>query len=593
MAHLSEDARRLAVQWRTLTDSAALPEPDAGRPEVWFIVLPFGRTLADAARSGAWLPRLRDFAGRLHPDSILALLTTPEDAAETWPALRKPLYFQLCVSVKLDRPRDLGPGRLPQQHASLLILSRTRGALRHAKTRIAYSYCPACDRTTKDYGGKKHTYHEYGTLLSDVWRDLAWTPDSTPDALADRLSDLFGLEPFRTLNVVSLIGDRALRPARRRRAQIEVDVAPAEPALVSRLVQGDCLEQLRCLPENSVDFCFADPPYNLRKQYDSWDDGLEVAEYFQWCDRWLDELARVLRPGRTCAVLNIPQWAIRHFAHLKRRLTFQNWITWEGLSLPVRRIMPAHYAIVCFSRGAPRPLPGLAASGMGPAREILTSLREFYCLRPGCVQRRHADGIDDRTALTDLWWDVHRLKHNARRVDHPCQLPPALMLRLIALFTAPGELVLDPFDGSGTTSLCAALLGRRHVGIELSATYHALARQRHAILERGGDPFAKDDSVPCVKNSRVRRLGHVEYEVPKKTLQLEVRQIAHALGRLPTRADVERLSRYPIRYFDDYFINWGEVCAAARTTGMSERRRAPTHSEAMQGELFAGPGSGA
>lgn len=586
MAHRSDDSCRLTIEHRTTPSFKVLPIPDASRPEVWLIILPFGRTLTDSTRSNTWLRRLQEFAERLHPDSIVALFTTSEDAANTWPALGTLLHFQLCVSVKLDQPRDLGPGRLPQQHAALLILSCYRGALRHVKTRIAYSYCPACDKTTKDYGGKKHTYHEYGTLLSDVWRDLAWTPDVEPVAIAERLADLFGLEPYRTLTVVSLVGDRNLRPARRRRVAAPAEVAA--PALESRLLRGDCLEQLRALPEASVDFCFADPPYNLRKQYDGWDDGLDVAEYFQWCDRWLDEVARVLRPGRTGAVLNIPQGAIRHFAHLKRHLTFQNWIAWEGLSLPVRAIMPAHYAIVCFSKGPPRPLPGLEAPHVGTAREVLTSLREFYCLRAACVNHRHANGVEDRAPLTDLWWDVHRLKHNARRVDHPCQLPPTLMLRLIALFTAPGEIVLDPFDGSGTTTLCAALLGRRYVGIELSETYHNLARQRHAILERGGDPFAKANGVPRAKNSRVKRIGHVEYEVPKKTLQLDVRQIAHALGRLPTRADVERLSRYPIRYFDEYFLNWGEVCAAARTTGMSETRRAATHPEA-QGDLFDGP----
>src|SRR5207253_443771 len=148
--------------------------------------------------------------------------------------------------------------------------------------------------------------------------------------------------------------------------------------------------------------------------------------------------------------------------------------------------------------------------------------------------------------LTDLWWDLHRLKHNARRVDHPCQLPLALMQRLIALFTVPGEIILDPFNGAGTTSLCAELLGRRYVGIELSDEYHRLSMARHDLLQRGGDPFAKTAAVPRSKNSPVRRVGRGEYAVPKKTLQLEVRRIAHTLGRLPTRDEVERLSKYPI-----------------------------------------------
>ena len=59
----------------------------------------------------------------------------------------------------------------------------------------------------------------------------------------------------------------------------------------------------------------------------------------------------------------------------------------------------------------------------------------------------------------------------------------------------------------------------------------------------------------------------MRYEVPKKTLQLEVREIAHRLGRLPTREEVARMSKYPMRDFEDYFLSWGEVCAAGARPG--------------------------
>jgi site-specific DNA-methyltransferase (adenine-specific) len=149
------------------------------------------------------------------------------------------------------------------------------------------------------------------------------------------------------------------------------------------------------------------------------------------------------------------------------------------------------------------------------------------------------------------------------------------MWRLITTFARPGETVLDPFNGAGTTTLCAAQLGRQYIGMELSRQYHELAARRHDELERGVDPFEKADRVPRAKNSKVRRLPKAKYEVPKKHLQMEVKAIARSLGRLPTREEVARLSRFPIRYFDDYFVSWGEVCAAARTTGMSERRAEP------------------
>lgn len=90
------------------------------------------------------------------------------------------------------------------------------------------------------------------------------------------------------------------------------------------------------------------------------------------------------------------------------------------------------------------------------------------------------------------------------------------------------------------------------------------------------DPFRKEERELTAKNSPVPRLRKQKYEVSKKILQLEVKRIAQELGRLPTREEVEREGQYPIKYYDEYFVSWGEVCAAARTTGMTEIRDIPS-----------------
>lgn len=202
-------------------------------------------------------------------------------------------------------------------------------------------------------------------------------------------------------------------------------------------------------------------------------------------------------------------------------------------------------------------------------------------------QELHKLEVPDHELITDLWWDIHRLKHNSKRVDHPAQLPPKLMYRLIALFTNQGETVLDPFNGSGTTSLTAEQLKRKFIGIELSSYYYELARKRHHDLRAGIDPFKKDKTVPKAKNSRVKRLKKQKYKVTKKTLQLEIKKIAKQLGRMPNREDVEMHSQFPVTYYDEYFINWGEVCAAARTTGMTEKKHPDprSHSQPQKEQL--------
>lgn len=563
MAHWSESAFPLSVESQSVDTTLQLRSVSYEEPAVFLLWLPHELPLRDY---GA----IREFGAGLHAESIVCVLTTPVQAARLLPYLETTLKFQLWVAVKTPVVYPPSPTRLPSQHAALLVLSRYRGSLKHTKTRIRYTYCPACGRTTKDYGGKKHVYHEYGTLMSDVWRDIEIDLFSRSgiQPVVDRLRDLFGLSPYRRLYLIETSDSPFIvSKASAIHETLFADYSPAEANLTSQLVRGDCIDSLRSLPDNSVDFCFADPPYNLRKKYDHWNDDVDSREYFEWCDRWLAELARVLKPGRTLAVLNIPLWAVRHFQFLQNRLQFQNWIVWEALSFPVRMIMPAHYTILCFSKGEPRPLPAYTNAQDGG---LLEPLAENFCLRPQCQLRRQLKGIHDRGALTDLWYDIHRLKHNSRRVDHPCQLPPALMHRLIATFTYPDEIVLDCFNGVGTTTLTAQQLGRRFIGIEISEKYHTIALQRHQILSAGGNPFAKRAEVPEAKNSPVPRLRKQKYLVSKKTLQLEVKRIAQSLGRLPTREEVAQMGRFPIELYDQYFTSWGEVCAAARTTGMSE-----------------------
>jgi len=529
--------------------------------------------VVDDPRSQKVFQKLSAFCVALDLRATVCILTTPHIAASLYPHIETSLNFQLWVAVKASRPTLAEEANaLPQQHAALLVLTRYVGTLIHTKMRITYSYCPACGKTTKDYGGKKHLHHLDGTLISDVWRDITIDLNNSIDPVIDRLRDLFSLDTYSTLTVLDFRQcfdlNRNDQPARNRNNR---QVAPATTKLRSRLIQGDCLRALKRIPDNSIDFCFADLPYNLDKKYSGYNDSLEAQKYFAWCDHWLTQLARVIKPGHTCAVLNIPVGAIRHFQYLATILNFQSWIAWDALGFPARQIMPAHYAILCFAKGPARPLPGFRARMEKESiNESLTPLAGLFCIRPSCVERRRKLGISDRGSLTDLWHDIHRLKHNSRRVDHPCQLPASLMNRLFAIFTEPGEIILDCFNGAGTSTLVAAQMGRRYIGIEISGKYHRIASKRHVELEQGLDPFRKRNAVPKAKNSLVRRMSERNYKVSKKTLQLEVKRIAEAIGRLPNREEVARMSQYPFKYYETCFVSWGEVCAAARTTGMTE-----------------------
>ncbi len=565
--HLSENA--IALKIRDVKGIIKNVKPDSANTE--FIILPFYRTLEEVPGKSDLLSDLNTFIKRCNENSTVVILTSPLFAADFCSQLNHDVHLKLWVVVKLEKAIE-NSGYLPEKNAALLILTRYKDSLSHTKTRIAYSYCPSCDKTTKDYGGKKHLYHQFGTLISDVWRDITVDFDNYPKDIALRLSDVFGLPGYKYLNVYDQ--RKNYLSTNNEHKFLKFSLKENFYSKDSKLLNGDCIEQLRKIPDNSIDFCFADPPYNLKKKYESWDDGIDIQKYFTWCDTWLSELARVLKPGRTLAVLNIPQWCVRHFKHLNTILDYQDWIVWEGLSMPVRMIMPAHYSILCFSKGKPRELPGIKRKVHSVLeKKAIHTFSEDFCIRPNCIKKRAHSILKDSENVSNIWWDIHRLKHNSRRVDHPCQLPPMFMYRLISLFTNENEFVLDPFNGAGTTTLTAQQLNRKYVGIELSEYYYKMTLKRHDELKQGLDPFRKNnDDTPKAKNSPVERLKKQKYKVSKKNLQLEIKNITTQIGHVPSKEEVIKMSKYPIKYYENYFINWGEVTAAARTTGMAEDR---------------------
>jgi DNA modification methylase len=593
MVHLSENSSRLNINEMQFDHEDELYRNLHEYGDICLLRLPIPDENEQRTHLQGIGTLIRNIADQLAEQATVIVFGDVADLVHVHAEMDKHLHYQLWIAIKRDPiVKTLTDSALVHQHIGALVYTKYDKPLQHTKTRLEYTYCPTCNKTTKDYGGKKHTYHNYGTLISDIWRDISVDPCGDISAVVERFADLFGLEPYKELRVIDL---KSLLKERVYPAKAIVSPANSTPMLKSKLLNGDCLTQLRTLSDNSIDFVFADPPYNLKKDYHGYSDDLDIAEYFRWCDEWITEVARVLRPGGTFALLNIPLWSIRHFLHLEIVLDYQNWIVWDALSFPVRMIMPAHYSILCFSKGRPRSLPGLTGrAGLEDVHNDSSSFRplaplgESYCLRSNCVLTRSRLRTNDRGILSDIWWDIHRLKHNTRRVDHPCQLPPQLLYRLIALFTLPDEVVLDCFNGAGTTTLCAHQLGRRYIGIELDSQYYQMTIERHIEIENGIDPFRKQERVLVAKNSPVARLKKQKYEISKKTLQLEVRRIAQIIGHLPSREEMIEYGDYEIRYYDEYFSSWGEVCAAARTTGMTETREevSKTPVKSSQPRLF-------
>jgi site-specific DNA-methyltransferase (adenine-specific) len=243
---------------------------------------------------------------------------------------------------------------------------------------------------------------------------------------------------------------------------------------LDRIIQGDCLTVLRQLPDECVDMAFADPPFNLGKSYDHYQDRKRLEEYLAWCRAWLTELVRVTKPTGSIFVHNIPKWLTYFAAFLNERAYFRHWIAWDAPGQPLgKTLYPRHYGILYYTK-SPKGFKFYDLRCPHPrCRECEAPLKDYG----GKKSLMHPFG----PLVSDVWTDIHRIRHKIRRDEHPCQLPEPLLERLILMCTDEGDIVLDPFVGTGTTAVAAKKLGRRFIAIDLDPKYVAIAQRK---LER-------------------------------------------------------------------------------------------------------------
>lgn len=228
------------------------------------------------------------------------------------------------------------------------------------------------------------------------------------------------------------------------------------------LYRGDCLSTLELMDNDSIDCIFADPPFNLAKDYGkNIDDVLQEELYLEWTRAWLDGCIDKLKPGGALYVYNIPKWAIPIAHHLNQKLTFRSWITVDlTLSMPISgRLYPSHYALLYFIKGKkPR--------HFAPPRVPIVT-----CVRCGQEQKDYGgykkkmnpNGVNIR----DVWTDIPPVRHSRYKNRDANELSLKLLDRVLDISTKEGDLVFDPFGGSGTTYVAAELKKRQWVGSEL------------------------------------------------------------------------------------------------------------------------------
>jgi site-specific DNA-methyltransferase (adenine-specific) len=291
---------------------------------------------------------------------------------------------------------------------------------------------------------------------------------------------------------------------------------PAGMPDTNKIIQGDCIKTLNDGPEGWVDLAFADPPFNIGYLYHGYDDKRKTEDYLKFSEDWMRAVHRALKPTGSFYLAIGDEYAADLCVIARRQIGFhmRNWIIWHYTfgQQTKKMFAKSHTHILYFTKSSPD--QGLTNITFNADAVRVASARQTtyadvranpkgklpddtWYLRPQETPEPFFDGDGDT-------WNVSRVcgTFKEREGWHGCQMPIAILNRIVLASSNPGDVVLDPFNGSGTTVVSAALLGRKYIGIDQSEEYVSYARKRLAhALDKAGDEAKVEVALDVVKDA--------------------------------------------------------------------------------------------
>jgi len=250
--------------------------------------------------------------------------------------------------------------------------------------------------------------------------------------------------------------------------------------LLNKIICGDCIEVLSKVRKPFADLIFADPPFNIGYEYDKYHDKVEGKNYVAWTRDWMKVCTKVLKPHGSFYIAIGDDYAanVKIIAD-ELGLFMRNWIIWHYTfgQQTKNKFARSHTHIFYFVND-----------------ENNFTFNDYAVRVPSDRQLLYNDKrANPKGKMPDDVWDSFSRvcgTFKERTGWHPCQMPENLLARIITVSSNPGDCVLDPFIGSGTTAAVAYGLGRKYVGIDVSQDYVEKARKRLAKLKKQSSPSA-------------------------------------------------------------------------------------------------------
>jgi adenine-specific DNA-methyltransferase len=246
-----------------------------------------------------------------------------------------------------------------------------------------------------------------------------------------------------------------------------------------KIIYGDALEALKTLPDNSVDLIFADPPYNIGKNFNGKIEKWETEDsYLQWCYEWLDLCIQKLKPNGSFYVMTATQFMPYFDIHLRKKLTILSRIVWsyDSSGVQAKKYYGSMYEPILFcvkdkNNYTFNTNDILVEAKTGAKRKLID-------------YRKAVPTVYNSEKVPGNVWEFSRVRYRMDEYEnHPTQKPISLLERIIKASSNEGDLVLDPFSGTFTTCHVAKELNRNSIGIELQDEYVKIGLRRLQLAE--------------------------------------------------------------------------------------------------------------
>ena len=278
------------------------------------------------------------------------------------------------------------------------------------------------------------------------------------------------------------------------------------------IILADVMVGLSQIEAGSVDLIFADPPYNIGKDFNGLRDMREEADYLEWCRAWIDECRRVLSPTGSFYLMSSTQMMPHLDLYCRERFDVLSRVVWtyDSSGVQARKYFGSMWEPILH----------------------MASDKSSYVFNADAIKVEAKTGakrglIDYRKDPPQPYstekvpgnvWDFARVRFRMEEYeDHPSQKPEALLERIIKASSNSGDLVMDPFSGSFTTCSVAAKLGRRSLGIEINEEYVKVGLRRVSIpSDYASDDLTKVKARKTKNKSKHNRTGEVLENEPEQ-----------------------------------------------------------------------------